>query len=369
MDMRGTGKSYPLDCNRTPTRLVDRLYRYSDIEFNRQCLLQIEHHGGLGMFSKQAIALDYEWLRKEIGAPTVYVVAEGRGVDVALAWATLNPHAIKRMVLDSPQTDNVIEYAQQTADVMQSIDQPCGKTELCRQLSLAVSFKKIHDMLPLSIAATDPITHQKTSLLLTKEAFTYSIINVLRTPKRSRYLAYVLSAASHHDWQPLIGLIGYAWTKRDVDFNVGLGMANQCNMYVQQPFKHDAHLGEITSRIYASEHRRLASLCKPLTKFPAQVFNKNSMVHTPALVLTGEASPMVKRHLPSLANQINIRVAGAGQYLLMYGCAKDVVYRYFKLQDTPTNKPIIEKQLDASCLTNIPYPTGGYTEFSGAKRD
>lgn len=368
MDMRGTGKSYPLNCNRTSTRLTDRLYRYSDMEFNRQCLLQIARHGGLSAFSKQAIAQDYELLRKEIGAPAVYVVAEGRGVDVAQAWAKMHPNAIKRMVLDSPQTDNVSEYAQQTADVMQLLDQQCGKTEPCQQLSIAANFKKIHDSLPLTIAAIDPITHQKTSLLLTKEAFTYAVINVLRTPKRSRHLAYVLSVASHHDWQPLIGLIAYAWTKRDVDFNVGLGMANQCNMYVQ-PFKKVAQLSGIASRIYDSEHRRLASLCKPLTQLTAVAVNEDTQISTPALVLTGEASPMVKRSLPSLVNQINIRVPGAGQHILMYGCAKDIVYRYFKLQDTKANKPIMKKQLDASCLENIPYPSAGYTEFYGAKRD
>jgi pimeloyl-ACP methyl ester carboxylesterase len=365
MDIRGTGKSNPIDCvDNTPPSMAARVYRYSDTEFVSKCHERLKSAGGIEAFSNFKIARDYEALRRHLGLTQVTVYAEGKGANIALAWAKLAPNSIKFQVLDSPPisafSQNNQMHALRFAETVQQLISECHNTPACLQAfpDLNQQMNSVIKQLPVKVQVNDPSTLKTTSLIITQEIYVYLINQLLASPNRAKHLPLLISQAAKGNWQPMIGLVGLHWSKRTSQFNYGLHIANTCLAWQPELHTKSPVLPFLAQWFLTVEHARLTALCSEWignglsADNPSKEMAKNS-VRT--LVLTAKNDPTTAHVYPQFSQLIHLIAQGAGHGLIHYGCTKDVIYRYFKAQDGSKN--ITAQALDAACLTQIPLPT------------
>lgn len=359
LDIRGSGTSSPLQCAPPGfSGIREKIDRLSDSNVLVSCQQEINSRGGLETFGFEAIAADYEAMRKVLGLKQVNVLAEGVGAAVALAWSRINPGAIRKQIFDSPPPLGV-ELAHERAarhrdSLMASFD-ACIKDFVCRAInpSPLTTFHQIKHRLPETITVHHPQTGRAEKLTMNDALFAQMLSGVLRSPVRAAALPSVLSAAAGGNWQPFIGLSSLGWAKPDSRFSTGLWLASQCQEFALSPVN---HADSIASWFFAMHQQRLSLICP--ARLPARIRHAASV---PTLVFSGGVDPLGSTTFPSVPTAVLIKAPGAGHGVLTHGCAKDVAYRFFNSRhDSP-----LAPQLDASCLENIPYPASGAVNSRG----
>ena len=204
--------------------------------------------------------------------------------------------------------------------------------------------------LPVDITVRDPILQHDVTVTITDIHLANILQQVLRQPESANLLPLLIQQASRHRWQPLIGLTGAAWSKRSGQFNYGLNIVEQCQFAPQGNKLADRSTKQdLASWFLRVDYKRLQQLCGTLLTAQANLAGRSSV---PTLILDGALAPSHGAPLPALVDATTLTVPGAGHGVLNYGCAKDVVYRFFK----SSHKPLGIDALDAACLTQVPAP-------------
>ena len=363
LEIQGAKDNTVLNCARehqgklaesTPS-IVNRINYFHDPVFLKQCQEQLQH-SDIRHFNAQQIAKHYELMRQSLGLKQVVIMTEGRGANIATAWQKIAPQAIKFQIFDSPiyhPTANSAQRAEQLQLVFNKIVAKCQQHLNCKTQypNTQQDFDHVIRSLPMSIVVNDPLTGEKTTVNLDEELLYLSMINILSSPSRAKYLPLLLSKMANQDWQPFIGFLSLGWSKQKPDFNSGLFLAEQC---LQADI---ATTVETKNWFYKVEQSRLKRLCGAFSDQLASVKKeKISEVNTPTLIFLGGLNPFSQQSFQFLKQHTLVYVPEAGGGILGYGCAKDIAYRFAKLQ-TKGHLKVTAKDLEASCLTDIPFPT------------
>lgn len=324
------------------------------------CQRNIVPPNDMKAFSYENIAAVYESVRKKLGVKQVVVVAEGRGAEIALAWQQLAPEAIRFSVLDSPvfyKLDFNIEQAVSQENALKAVFNACRKSAQCNKNypNPQSDFLTILEKLPQTISVKDPLTLQATTFEMTDQLFLQAMQFLLRSPSRAKTLPMLLASAQSGDWQPFVGMLSVGWFRKNNEANLGLYLSETCKKFDESETGRAQGLNNIASWFFQTGQNRLLSMCGGTQS----VKISNAMFNAPSLVLTGGVNPARQKILSFFKNKTVLEAKNAGANLLGYGCTKDVVYRYFKALDSMENHTLSPefKSLDASCVSNIPYPS------------
>lgn len=312
------------------------------------------------VFTYENIAANYEYSRKKLGLKQVIVVAEGRGAEIALAWHRLAPDSIRFAVLDSP---SIYKYgysiSQATAQdrSLQAVFLGCQQSETCNKNNpnLAEVFLTITKSLPQTISLKDPLTMQSASFIMDESLFLQSIQFLLRSPSRAKTLPLLLSKAHGGDWQPFVGMLSMGWYRKMNGANLGLYMIETCKRYDASEADMTHGLAGISAWFFNAEQNRLNRLCGAHNNIAQKI---STPFNAPVLILSGGVNPSNHQDFSMFQHKTLLHVKNAGASLIGYGCTKDVVYRYFKAVEHFNSKILPDdKSLEASCITQIPYPS------------
>lgn len=327
------------------------------------CQQKVNNIANPQAFSSDNIAALYEKVRQKLHLPQAVVVTEGRGAEIALAWQNLAPHAIQFAVLDNPLLpDEDFYFARATSQMqaLQAVFDACGASEVCRQQfpDTRQDFLEIISQLPQKITLKDPLTMQAATFEMHDILFLQAMQFLLRSPSRAKTLPMLLSSAKRGDWQPFVGMLSVGWFKKNNEANLGLYLLESCKNFDNHQALQNHHLTGIAHWFFQTEQKRLQRLCgtQAVQKNVKKTVNKFS---PPSLILTGDVNPMRQEIFSYFQNKTVISAKNAGAAMLGYGCTKDVIYRYFKKMDAAeiTTYPIDAQTLEASCITEIPYPS------------
>ena len=328
-----------------------RFYRLEDEQQIIECIQNFQKQHPYVSELYRNIAKHYEQARKLLSVKQVLLLTEGRGSEVATSWHTLNAQAIKFQVLDSPQLKDSAEKAQNIDAQLNQLFKLCHTDPACEQAlpNLKKQFVQLVRTLPITTHIQDPIHQQKTTFTITPNAFYNSLLNILRSPAKSKYLPLALTHASNHDWSIWVGLNAVHWSKRESKFHWGPHLIEQCVNFQQH--RNDAPtLTELATWFYQTERKKLNRTCNAVK--PTNMTAPD--ITTPTLLLMGNMSPTLEPKHPNLQNKVMVTSEHAGHGMLTVGCTKDIVYRYFKTMENH-QVPTVES-LQTGCLSKIPYP-------------
>lgn len=367
MSMQREGGTPIIDCEgewaQTSGLLTirQRIDAFSDDRFLHHCQAKVQAFK-LQSFSDKAIANHYEKVRQTLGIKQVVIFTEGRGANIALAWQKIAPKAIKFQVFDSPIIVNDgsnDRSALQAQSVMDNAIQACLQNTRCQAANPTTNqdFANIVKQLPIQLTVNDPLTGASEQMMMDELLFYKIILNLLQSPSHTALLPTLLTSASKGDWQPMIGVLSLSWSKRRSTFNHGLYLASQCA-------NDDAKRSENNEQwFYQMQLKRFNQLCgfsqqNSSKSVEQNLIDQQRTVRTPTLLLTGTLNPYDFTDFAFLRHRTHLKVANVGFGVLSYGCSRDVIYQYFKLQNKVYEdaKTIQLNQLP-DCLNHIPYPS------------
>lgn len=353
IDVLGSGNSTALACAK-PARssITEKIDIFSNARVLQSCHDEIAVRGGMQVFQYQHFANHYEQLRQLLKLPTVNVIADGAGSNIALAWHTLAPKAMRSMVLDSPpplEEIPTIYRAKSYARILEQIASACQKDKDCQKHhpDMASYLPTIKLNLPDDIVLTNPHTGLKERMNMDEATFAQLLMGIMRTPARAAALPNVLHAASEGNWQPMIGLGAMTWAKLNTKFSNGLWLASLC---ANNRLHADIQLEGSADWFYQMQKNRLNLLCDGKWGSPPQYQLPEK---TPVLIFSPQADPFAAESLHGGKNLKIIQVPGASSGVLSIGCARDIVYRFV------SDKQYQQNDQSDACLTNLPLPVVG----------
>lgn len=353
IDILGSGSSSPLGCAKpTKSSIAEKIDIFSNAQVLQNCYEEIAERGGMQQFSYQQFALHYEQLRQHLKLGKVNVIADGVGSNIALAWHSAAPQAIRSMVLDSPpplDENPTIQRAKSYARVLDTINKSCQIDTDCQKYhpQSALYLKNILSKLPQETTLTHPHSGLKEKLKINQDLFALILMNILRSPARAAALPNVLHAASEGDWQPIIGLGALSWAKLNTKFNHGLWLASLCENGRAHP---DIRLENPADWFYEMQKNKMHALCDGKWGKGTQYALPETI---PVLIFSPLADPFAA-DMPAAGKNVKvIRIPGASSGVLSLGCARDIVYRFV------ADRHFQQETLDDACLTNLPLPVVG----------
>lgn len=353
IDILGSGNSTPLKCAKPAnSSITEKIDIFSNPRTLQSCHHEIAGRGGFGQYSYQQFAHHYEQLRQHLKLGKVNVIADSVGGNIALAWHSTAPQAVRSMVLDSPpplDDTPTIQRAKSYARVFGEIHQACQLDVDCRKFHPQSSayLKTILDKLPVQTTLINPHTGLKEHLEISEGIFAQLLMSILRSPARAAALPNVLHSASEGNWQPIIGLGALSWAKLNTKFSNGLWLASVCENSQAHP---EIQLEGNADWFYRMQKKRLHVLCDGKWGKAKQYALPQTI---PVLIVTPLADPFSADSVTGGHNVKVIPVPGASTGILSLGCARDIVYRFITDIQAQSNT------LDDSCLTNLPLPVVG----------
>lgn len=349
------GNSKANHSTKTKKKIENRIDLFSDEQLLNRCQSTLLNTG-LSAFSPSRVAQYYESMRLHLGLKQVVVFAEGRGAEVALAWQKLAPDAIKFQVFDSPvviKGDAIMNSAIQLELLLQHVYNACEKNISCdtNYPNSQQSFKKIISTLPVIVTVNDPLTGSAVSIAMTKSLFYKGVSQILQSSATASQVPKLFAQIVNGQWQPFVGLLSLNWSKRESKVNHAAYLAQTCMAFRGE--KQTNNQSWFTQTLT----KRVERLCNGLP-----IYDIDSLIvqDNPVATLTFKGGLQFKQlqDMPMLTQQTVVRVPNITGGALRYGCAKDVMYRYFKWQrKTPNNRIMDDKQLRAECLLQIPFPS------------
>lgn len=353
LDTRGSGASSPLQCAPPgPASISKRLERFSDARTLAACQQAILAAGGLAAYTPQRMAADHEQLRQRLGLKQVNVLAEGTGVEVAKAWVRIQPHAINKMVWESPlpADDPLAFQASYSADALAQLLVSCEQNLRCNAAypNLNSRLEQILRQLPVSLTLPHPQTGHLDNFILDERMLASLLTSILRSTSLSSALPAALEQAANGHWLALLGLSSSLWSRDDTRFNHGLWLARQCQWLTQRQGAPSSVWGQ-----WFHQHK-VSSLQAYCADLPFLTTSNGATVDLdgiPTLVLAARytdatLADRVMRHV--------IKVPGVAQHVLSHGCARDVIYRFMAADGMPE-----KASLEAECLLRIKAPAPG----------
>lgn len=335
--------------------VVERIDHFADPSLLQQCYAQVSHWG-ISAFSADKVAKLYESMRQALGYDQVVVFADGNGAKIALAWQKQARHAIQFQVFDNPPslTNPLLQTAVQTQARFEAYRNACQQVDSCSNAygDAAQHLQSVVDRLPQDVMFKNPLTGQSEVLALTETAFYLAMNRLLQSSLTASQVPKMLSQIDRGEWQLFVGLLALSWSKRGYQFNDAAYLAQYCLTHgvgvVNQP--------DNKSWFYRMGQQRFKALCEPFA-LPSKPEDAVLVSEVPTLVLKSGLPLSATSDWLFLTHRTSVHAPNATGSLLGYGCAKDVVYRYFKWQRQHSDQPVMDAgALNASCVESIPLP-------------
>lgn len=337
-----------------------RLNRFANEDYLQQCRLQIGKLGNLDEISEQTLAAYYEAVVNTLQLKQVTIVAERSGASVASAWQAHAPARILFQVWDNPVISPSLKtHIRSASQILHNVHIQCMLSKQCAVDSpeIGSDLNRLFERLPATLTVRNPLTFAPENITLTAPFLSFAILQVLNSPLHAQQLPNLIHQAINGDFNPFYQSFASQWTRRKPTVNDPLYLAEQCMPWVRTWEREPPW--QTASRFEAGmfEHirKRYQAMCKNISntvKSSSMIFPSTG---SSTLILSGQSVHPV--NLSKMGPQvIQLTLPGIGNSGLPVGCAKEVIARYFQLNDTVSKAPVTEEVLEADCLTHVPQP-------------
>lgn len=234
IDQRGTGKSNPLSCE---VSHVDELIKADeDVELDRmagECLAQYTDEDLTQYHTVNAIK-DFEAVREHLGYGQVNLYGGSYGSRVGLVYMREAPSSVRSATLDAVAPPEVVvgPFGVHGAQSFELLVERCRDSDACNAAfpnlkpMYQATLRKL-EAEPVPLTVNDPLTNEKTDILITAGRFT-SVMRVgLYHPTTRQMLPYVIQQTGNGNYTPLVGLLGSIMSQSEM--YMGLTLSVLCS--------------------------------------------------------------------------------------------------------------------------------------------
>jgi pimeloyl-ACP methyl ester carboxylesterase len=364
VDQRGTGRSAPLRCDSDTETLrplaeqFDQDVQLTQIESCRQRLQRLPH-GDLRRYTTTIAMADVEAVRVALAAPTINLVGASYGTRAALEYMRQFPRAVRRVVIDGVAPADMAMPASFSADNQTALDGLfawCAADADCRARhpQLREQWLKLLAGLPRQVALTNPVTAQRETMLLKRDAVLGMVRSPLYVPALSAALPEAIADASDGRFEALVGLAS-AMAIPGATLYTGMHFSVVCSEDVPRLGRALDAAGEQFGRSFARLYEQVCASWPRAQVDPAFYTTPTAPVAT--WVLSGAADPATPpRHGQRVAAALGAKarhtvVPNAGHGVMALPCVRDAVLRFIEAADDAA-----ALDLDASCAAALPRP-------------
>ncbi len=301
IDIRGSGKSNPLNCNSLQFKadLQEQLEEMYPAQAVKECYDSLSTLADLSQYTTSIIAEDMDEVRRWLGYKKINVFGLSYGTKLAQEYMRRFPEAVASVVLFSPVIMNSriplyhAAFAQQSLDKLFdgcAKDSACAKTfpDLKKEFSLLME-KGRKQAFVIDHTMADGT---KRNLTLSWDAFQTKIRSMLYIPATQCNIPFVVHQAYLDNWKPFLSLFNENPVSDDF-ISEGLYLCITCAEEV--PFIASNEIDSLNRHTFMSTYRidqqqRACSLWKKGT-IPADFLNPVSS-SVPTLIISGGNDPV-----------------------------------------------------------------------------
>ena len=370
VDQRGTGKSAPLQCDRSPILSLSTATNQDLIAAQlNKCKEQLQKlpHGDLRFYTTTIAMQDFDAIRTQLGYKTINVIGASYGTRAILEYLRQYPQTVRRAVIDGVAPPDMILPISPSIDSQAALDAvftDCAADGLCNKTypNLKQAWQRLLASLPREAQVIHPATGRKEQVLITRDVLIGLLRGPLYVPSLSSLLPSAIKAASNGQFEPLFGAASALGSVSDAMF-MGMHFSVVCaedypllqsatNVDVGRDF------GEQLTQLYRQ-------VCSQWPRGPVpEAFYKVGAASQPVLVLSGGIDPVTPpRHGATITralgtNARHVIVPKAGHGVMTIGCMRDVLFKFidFKQDLVSANDPLLLVETNTQCVEAIPRP-------------
>ena len=376
VDVRGTGRSAPLQCEveASTLPLALSLDRARQMQRLRECreTLQRLPWGDLTKYTTTLAMADVDAVRAALGAQQINLVGGSYGTRAALEYQRLFGAHVRRLVIDGvapPDMALPASFSPDNQAVLDAVFSACENDPACHKAHprLRARWQALLFSLPRRATVVQPLTGQREAVMLTREHLLGLVRGPLYVPALAAGLPVALDEAAQGRFDALLGLASaMAPARPGTPMAAGLHFSVVCAEDMSRlpgsVDKPGADFGRAFEDIYRD-------VCAHWPVAPVDPgFYEVGVSAAPVLVMSGGLDPVTPpRHGERVAAALgakaqHVTVANAGHGLLGLGCANDIVHRFINAADDTTAMTLG----DLSCLLKLQRPQAYQPVRAGA---
>lgn len=327
VSQRGTGGDNRLDCELAISD--EKLQGYLDPLFTssnfQPCLEKLKSNFDLTKYSTYMAADDLNDLRLALGYDRINLMGGSYGTRAALVYMRRHPETVRTAILNGVAPiayKNPLFHAQSAQQAIQLLFAECANDSDYQAVfpNLEDEFWAIIDRLekePVDVTVTHPVTNQRVTVKLHREAFSESVRMMMYSMRTNRLLPYLIHQAFEGDYEPFAQPA--MLSNRAIVRGLALGMLLCVTCAEDLDRINEEEIVELTSDTFMGDGRvrRQKAVCEfwPKSGLPNR-FGDSVSVDVPVLLLSGTLDPVTTpqwgeeaaKHLP---NSLHLVVPGA----------------------------------------------------------
>ncbi|MBC7850440.1 MAG: alpha/beta fold hydrolase [Chitinophagaceae bacterium] len=215
IDIRGTGKSNPLNCYslQFDATLQDQLSEMYPIDAVKSCYDSLSKRADLTQYTTSIIAQDIEEIREWLGYKKIQLFGLSYGTKLAQEYMRRFPDAVESAVLMSPVVMNSkmpLHHAAFAHAALRQLFADCKTDLLCATKfpAIEMEFQKLMERgreQPFVVEHTFLDSTRK-QVIITWDAFQSKIRSLLYMPVKQRVVPHIIHQAYNNNWRPFLQL-------------------------------------------------------------------------------------------------------------------------------------------------------------------
>jgi pimeloyl-ACP methyl ester carboxylesterase len=370
IDIRGTGRSHPLDCGRSgPGEAPQALPVARTAQQAAHDCLQ-KFGGAVRHYSTPNAAADVRQVLQALGYQQVNLWGVSYGTRLALEIARQDARLVRSLALDGAVPAALklpLFLARDGDDALQQTIRDCEAVPACGALAPALrqDIAQLTARLraaPLTVTRTDPATGVELRTRVDAEVFHNGLRAALYSGEAASLIPLMVREARQGNFAPLLALT--SWSAQQVGAPVATGLLLNVVCNEEMPRITAAEVaGATAGTVFGTElHQAMERVCAgwPATALPAGYFAPPP-VTAPALIFSGGLDPVtpprwgaaLQRQLPHARHIVAPRVS---HNVSAHGCAPRLLADFFQHASA--------QALDAGCLERLSRPPF-FIDFAG----
>ena len=345
IDIRGTGKSNPLNCNSLQYKagLQEKLDEMYPIPAVKNCYDSLSKIADLTQYTTSNIAEDMEEVRQWLGYKKISVMGLSYGTRLAQEFMRRYPEAVASVVLFSPvimDSKMPLPFARFAQNTLDDILNECNNDSLCNSRFPQIKNEFISLMTKGRQAPfqVNYIMRNGTmkKIMISWDAFQTKIRSMLYAPFGQRSVPFIIHEAYAGNWRPFLGFFKENAVYEDF-LAEGLYLCITCSEDI--PFIKEEDIASITANTFMNTYRvdqqkRACSLW--IQGVIPTDFHKPVFSDIPVLILSGALDPVtptdwarqIAKNLPQSKLVIIPAMGHVFDGLSNEGCFDDMVLRF-----------------------------------------
>lgn len=301
VDIRGTGKSNPLNCASLQIKqgLEEQFDDMYPAEAVKECYDSLSKIADLKQYTTTNIAADLENVREWLEYKKINLYALSYGNRVALVYMKMFPSSIESCILWSPLPTYArmpLYHAQFAQNSLDKIFNDCKTDSLCNKTfpKIESEFRELMQKSkesPFQIPYTDDTGHKKV-YSVTWNTFETKLRTLMYAPNSIRQIPYIIHQAYRSNWKPYIELYPQGIDTSNF-IAEGLYLCVTCSEDV--PYISSNEIDSLTTGTFMGTYRidQQVAACTHWLRgeIPNDFFNPTNS-DIPTLILSGSFDPV-----------------------------------------------------------------------------